>query len=72
MKDLTHFPIPAILYGAVGTDAERLDFIDQVYNRGSWNWDTSEGYADSEVMIGKWFAQSGKRDDVRLPTLTLG
>ncbi|KAI4249066.1 MAG: hypothetical protein LQ352_005735 [Teloschistes flavicans] len=63
--------VTALGWGAMNiscTDAERLDFIDQVYNRGSWNWDTSEGYADSEVMIGKWFAQSGKRDDIFLAT----
>ena len=56
----------AVLYGAVGSDSERLEFIDEVYQRGCWNWDTAEGYADSEELIGKWFAKSGKREDVRL------
>ncbi|KAL9580670.1 MAG: hypothetical protein Q9212_004358 [Teloschistes hypoglaucus] len=71
-KVLTQCRTPAVLYGASDSDAERLDFMDQVYDRGSWMWDTSESYSDSEDMIGKWFARSGKRDDVRLPTLTPG
>ena len=42
-----------------------MEFLDEVYNRGCWNWDTAEGYADNEELIGKWFTKSGKRDDVR-------
>ena len=54
-----------MLYGKVEPDAERLDFLDGVYDRGCLNWDTAEGYADSEELIGKWFARSGKRKEVR-------
>ena len=54
-----------MLYGKVEPDAERLDFLDKVYDRGCLNWDTAEGYADSEELIGKWFARSGKRKEVR-------
>lgn len=67
-KFLSACQIPAFLYGDAGSDAERLDFIDQVYDRGQWNWDTSESYSDSEDIIGEWFARSGKRNDVRLTT----
>ena len=45
-------------------DPERLAFLDEVYNGGCLNWDTAEGYADSEELIGKWFARSGKRNEV--------
>ncbi|KAL8782849.1 MAG: hypothetical protein Q9195_009556, partial [Heterodermia aff. obscurata] len=56
------------LYGEVEADTERLDFLDEVYNRGCLNWDTAEGYADNEDLIGEWFARSGKRKEVFLAT----
>ncbi|KAL1747248.1 NADP-dependent oxidoreductase domain-containing protein [Schizophyllum fasciatum] len=31
-------------------------------------WDTSDYYADSEVSIGKWFAKTGRRDEIFLAT----
>lgn len=65
-KFLSECQIAAFLYGDAGSDTKRLDLMDQVYDRGSRNWDTSESYSDSEDIIGKWFARSGKRDDVRL------
>ena len=56
-----------MFYGSVGTDEERIDFIEEVYKRGCLNWDTAEGYMDSEELIGKWIARSGKRKDVGVP-----
>ena len=56
--------IQAVLYGKVEADPERLSFLDEVYNRGCVNWDSSEGYADNEDLIGKWFAKTGKRKGV--------
>ena len=52
---------------SAGTDDERIDFIEEVHKRGCLNWDTAEGYADSEELIGKWIAKSGKRNDVGVP-----
>lgn len=59
---ITH--LLAVLYGKVDPDPQRLAFLDQVYERGCLNWDTSEGYADSEDLLGKWFARTGKRNEV--------
>ncbi|KAI0044142.1 Aldo/keto reductase [Auriscalpium vulgare] len=57
-------------YGAVGTDEERLQFLDGVFERGCTNWDTADSYGrgDSETLIGKWFARTGKRKDIFLAT----
>ncbi|KAI0266190.1 Aldo/keto reductase [Gloeopeniophorella convolvens] len=70
--------VPAIGYGAMGIataygtrgqpDDERLQILDAVYESGATHWDTADVYADSEVIIGKWFKRSGKRSEIFLAT----
>ncbi|PGH15561.1 hypothetical protein AJ79_02343 [Helicocarpus griseus UAMH5409] len=56
-------------YGPVGSDEERFQFLDHVYASGQRFWDTSDMYADSETLLGKWFAaRAGRRDDIFLAT----
>ncbi|KAJ9196855.1 hypothetical protein DTO166G4_8542 [Paecilomyces variotii] len=55
-------------YGPAKPDEERLKFLDYVHSTGLTNWDTSDMYGDSEDLLGKWFAQSGKRDEIFLAT----
>lgn len=35
---------------------------------GETNWDSAAVYGDSEVLIGKWFKRTGKRDEIFLAT----
>ncbi|KIY70753.1 Aldo/keto reductase [Cylindrobasidium torrendii FP15055 ss-10] len=55
-------------YGAVGTDEERFKVLDAAYEANSRHWDTADVYGDSEELIGKWFAKTGKRNDIFLAT----
>jgi aryl-alcohol dehydrogenase-like predicted oxidoreductase len=55
-------------YGAPQPDSERLAFLDRAYELGATNWDSADIYADSEELIGKWFARTGKRDEIFLAT----
>jgi len=54
----------SIAYGEVGSEEERLKFLDQLYESGCHFWDTADVYADNEDLIGKWFSKTGKRDEV--------
>ena len=45
----------AAFYGSVQPDEERLAVLDALYAKGCTNWDTSNIYGDSEVLIGKWY-----------------
>ncbi|KZV75160.1 Aldo/keto reductase, partial [Peniophora sp. CONT] len=58
----------SMAYGDVPSDSERLDFLDAVYARGCTFLDTSDSYGDSEALLGRWFARSGRRKDVFLAT----
>lgn len=58
----------SVWYGAVGSDEERLKFLDGVYERGCNFWDTADAYGDSEELIGKWFKRTGKRNEIFLAT----
>ncbi|RFU29711.1 hypothetical protein B7463_g6640, partial [Scytalidium lignicola] len=69
--------VTALGFGTMGLSAycfpaapgeERLQFLDYVYNSGSHGWDTADVYGDSEVLLGKWFAKSGKRSEIFLAT----
>ncbi|KAH8898832.1 Aldo/keto reductase [Thozetella sp. PMI_491] len=42
-------------YGFAGTDEERFAVLDRAWEIGCTNWDTSDGYGDSEDLLGKWF-----------------
>ncbi|KAI1461895.1 Aldo/keto reductase [Annulohypoxylon moriforme] len=58
----------AMSYGKPMPDEQRLDLLDHAHKIGSTFWDTSDFYGDSEDIIGKWFAKSGKRSDIFLAT----
>ncbi|KIP02194.1 hypothetical protein PHLGIDRAFT_112316 [Phlebiopsis gigantea 11061_1 CR5-6] len=60
----------AAYYGTVQPDEVRLQvrFLDDLYARGCTFWDSSDIYADSEVLLGKWFKKTGKRSDIFLAT----
>ena len=45
-------------YGAVAPDEERLQLLDEIYDRGCTFWDTADIYFDSEDLIGKWYVLS--------------
>ncbi|KIY43339.1 Aldo/keto reductase [Fistulina hepatica ATCC 64428] len=53
-------------YGAVGSDEERLKVLDAAYAEGCVHWDSANIYGDSEVLIGKWFKRTGKREEIFL------
>ncbi|KIY62577.1 Aldo keto reductase [Cylindrobasidium torrendii FP15055 ss-10] len=55
-------------YGSVGTDEDRLAVLDAAFAAGSRHWDTADIYADSEELMGKWFARTGRRDEIFLAT----
>ncbi|OTA97925.1 hypothetical protein M434DRAFT_64680 [Hypoxylon sp. CO27-5] len=69
--------VPRIGYGAMGLsmsygkpmpDEQRLQLLDHAHRIGETFWDTSDFYGDSEDLIGKWFARTGKRSDIFLAT----
>ncbi|KAI1390276.1 Aldo/keto reductase [Hypoxylon trugodes] len=69
--------VPRIGFGAMGLsigygkpmpDEQRLALLDHAHQIGETFWDTSDFYGDSEDLIGKWFAKSGKRSDIFLAT----
>ncbi len=55
-------------YGPAGSDEERFVLLNRAHEIGQTFWDTADIYADSEEVIGKWFAKSGKRNDIFLAT----
>ncbi|CAH0044695.1 unnamed protein product [Clonostachys solani] len=59
----------SIAYGPIGTDEERLKVLDRAWELGCTNWDTSNAYGDSEVLVGKWFKlHPERRKDIFLAT----
>ncbi|KAI1643940.1 Aldo/keto reductase [Daldinia loculata] len=69
--------VPRIGFGAMGLsmsygkpmpDEQRLELLDHAHSIGETFWDTSDFYGDSEDLIGKWFAKTGKRSDIFLAT----
>ena len=56
-------------YNEAGSDDERLAFLDQAYALGETFWDSADMYADSEDLLGKWFARNPeKRSHIFLAT----
>jgi hypothetical protein len=56
-------------YGPTKPDNERLALLDKCYELGAWNWDSADLYADSEDLLGKWFAANpDKRKSIFLAT----
>ncbi|KAK9720391.1 Aldo-keto reductase str7 [Basidiobolus ranarum] len=55
-------------YGSAGSDEERFQFLDTLFESGCTNWDTADLYRDSEELIGKWFKRTGNRNKIFLAT----
>ncbi|KAK0646842.1 NADP-dependent oxidoreductase domain-containing protein [Cercophora newfieldiana] len=56
-------------YGAVESDEARLPILDRAWELGCTNWDSADMYADSEDLLGKWFAlHPERRSDIFLAT----
>lgn len=55
-------------YGAPEPDEERFKVLDRAYELGERFWDSADVYMDSEDLIGKWFARTGKRNGIFLAT----
>jgi len=56
-------------YGAPKPDKERMAVLDACYSMGEWHWDSADVYADSEDLLGKWFAANpDKRKSIFLAT----
>ncbi|KAH7363234.1 NADP-dependent oxidoreductase domain-containing protein [Plectosphaerella cucumerina] len=59
----------SVAYGSVASDEERLKVLDRAWEIGCVNWDTSDGYGDSEDLVGKWFKlHPERRKDIFLAT----
>ncbi|THU77753.1 Aldo/keto reductase [Dendrothele bispora CBS 962.96] len=52
-------------YGSVESDEERFK-VHAAYAKCCTHWDSSNVYSDSEVLIGKWFKRTGKRNEIFL------
>ncbi|KAL6714822.1 hypothetical protein ACLMJK_007082 [Lecanora helva] len=46
----------------------RLAVLERAYDLGCTNWDTADISLDNEDLIGKWFARTGKRNEIFLVT----
>ncbi|MCJ1373879.1 hypothetical protein MMC20_005109 [Loxospora ochrophaea] len=55
-------------YGATTSDEERFKVLDRAYELGCTHWDSAALYGDSEVLLGKWFKRTGKRNEIFLVT----
>ncbi|KAG7440159.1 Aldo/keto reductase [Guyanagaster necrorhizus] len=55
----------SVFYGAVDSD-EELQILDTAYEKGCRHWDSADIYGDSELLIGKWFKRTGKRNEIFL------
>ena len=51
-------------YGQAEPDETRMKVLDRAYELGERFWDSADVYGDNEDLIGKWFKQTGKRDEV--------
>ncbi|KAG6902935.1 hypothetical protein C0995_009327 [Termitomyces sp. Mi166 len=68
--------VSAIGLGAMGMGAfygksdemECFKTLTYAANRGVTFWDTADMYGDSEKVLGKWFAQTGRRSEIFLAT----
>jgi aryl-alcohol dehydrogenase-like predicted oxidoreductase len=55
-------------YGTPQSDEDRFAVLDRAYEMGALNWDSADMYGDNEDLLGKWFARTGKRDEIFLAT----
>uniref|UniRef100_A0A8H7N3H6 NADP-dependent oxidoreductase domain-containing protein n=1 Tax=Bionectria ochroleuca TaxID=29856 RepID=A0A8H7N3H6_BIOOC len=56
----------SVFYGKPGSDEERFTLLDKALELGATHWDSAALYGDSEVLLGKWFKRTGKRDQIFL------
>lgn len=55
-------------YGDFPSDEERFAILDRAHELGETFWDSADIYQDSEDLVGKWFARTGKRNEIFLST----
>ncbi|PWY65683.1 aldo/keto reductase [Aspergillus sclerotioniger CBS 115572] len=55
-------------YKQQNTLSEKLAFLTHAHSIGQTFWDTADIYFSSEAVIGEWFKQTGKREDIFLAT----
>ncbi len=55
-------------YGQAESDEARFKVLDQAYELGETFWDSADMYQDNEDLVGKWFARTGKRNEIFLAT----
>lgn len=48
------------------SDEARFEVLDAAYKAGLTLWDSADVYGDSEDLVGKWFARTGKRSEITL------
>ncbi|KAF1808797.1 putative aldo/keto reductase [Eremomyces bilateralis CBS 781.70] len=67
--------VPAMGFGLMGlsgihgprpSDEERFQVLDHAVELGSTFWDTANVYGDSEDLLSRWFARTGKRGEIFL------
>lgn len=55
-------------YGKPESDEARFKVLDRALELGETFWDSADVYQDNEDLIGKWFARTGKREEIFLAT----
>ncbi|PVH71527.1 Aldo/keto reductase [Cadophora sp. DSE1049] len=55
-------------YGTPDSDEERFKVLDRAFELGETFWDSADVYADSEELVAKWFARTGKRAEIFVAT----
>ncbi|MCJ1381395.1 hypothetical protein MMC17_004505 [Xylographa soralifera] len=55
-------------YGPIPGNKEQFAILDRALELGATFWDSSDLYGDNEELLGKWFQQTGKRDQIFLAT----
>ncbi|EED15845.1 aldo-keto reductase (AKR13), putative [Talaromyces stipitatus ATCC 10500] len=55
-------------YGVLPSDEGRFALLDRAVEIGATFWDTADQYGDNEELLGKWFKQTGKRQEIFLAT----
>ncbi|KAK0234603.1 NADP-dependent oxidoreductase domain-containing protein [Armillaria nabsnona] len=58
--------INPIGFGAMGLSDFYGAILDAAYEKGCTHWDSADIYGDSELLIGKWFKRTGKRNEIFL------
>lgn len=54
--------------GPPGQDEEHMKLLTAAADMGITFWDTSPHYGDNEKLIGRWFKETGRRDEIFLAT----